>query len=147
MLIRNLDVIIPVYRGLDETKECILSLLSSIPQWAQLIVINDCSPEPDLTNWLRQEASNLGFELHENKANKGFVGTVNYGMSLNKDRDVLLLNSDVEVSNLDWLNRMRKAAYSHDRVASLTPFSNNATICANSTSKCDTRLCRLTVLF
>lgn len=130
MLIRNLDVIIPVYRGLDETKECILSLLSSIPHWAQLIVINDCSPEPDLTNWLRQEASNLGFELHENKANKGFVGTVNYGMSLNKDRDVLLLNSDVEVSNLDWLNRMRKAAYSHDRVASLTPFSNNATICS-----------------
>ena len=25
---------------------------------------------------------------------------------------------------------MRKAAYSHDRVASLTPFSNNATICS-----------------
>ncbi|WP_368157181.1 glycosyltransferase [Aeromonas sp. R10-2] len=130
MLIRNLDVIIPVYRGLDETKECIYSLLSNMPQWAQLIVINDSSPEPELTNWLRQEAGQLGFELYENESNKGFVGTVNFGMSLNKDRDVLLLNSDVEVSNLDWLNRMRKAAYSHERVASLTPFSNNATICS-----------------
>ncbi|MGL6609310.1 glycosyltransferase family 2 protein [Aeromonas hydrophila] len=130
MLIRNLDVIIPVYRGLDETKECIYSLLSNMPQWAQLIVINDSSPEPELTNWLRQEAVQLGFELYENEFNKGFVGTVNFGMSLNKDRDVLLLNSDVEVSNLDWLNRMRKAAYSHERVASLTPFSNNATICS-----------------
>ncbi|MGN5288680.1 glycosyltransferase [Aeromonas sp. 11P] len=130
MLIRNLDVIIPVYRGLDETKECIYSLLSNMPQWAQLIVINDSSPEPELTNWLRQEAGQLGFELYENEFNKGFVGTVNFGMSLNKDRDVLLLNSDVEVSNLDWLNRMRKAAYSHERVASLTPFSNNATICS-----------------
>lgn len=127
---KPLDIIIPVYRGLDETKECILSLLPGMPDWARLIVVNDCSPEPALTQWLREQASPLGFELYENEKNKGFVGTVNFGMALHPDRDVLLLNSDVEVANSDWLERMRLAAYRHERVASLTPFSNNATICS-----------------
>ncbi|MEH8199725.1 glycosyltransferase [Aeromonas allosaccharophila] len=126
----SLDIIIPVYRGLEETRECILSLLPSMPEWAQLIVINDCSPEPELTTWLREQADVLGFKLYENEVNKGFVGTVNFGMRLHKDRDVLLLNSDVEVSHSDWLHRMQQAAYSNERVASLTPFSNNATICS-----------------
>lgn len=126
----SLDIIIPVYRGLEETRECILSLLPSMPEWAQLIVINDCSPEPELTTWLREQSDVLGFKLYENEVNKGFVGTVNFGMRLHKDRDVLLLNSDVEVSHSDWLHRMQQAAYSNERVASLTPFSNNATICS-----------------
>lgn len=125
-----LDIIIPVYRGLDETRECILSLLPAMPDWAQLIVINDCSPEPALTQWLREQSVQLSFHLYENEQNLGFVGTVNFGMRLNPQHDVLLLNSDVEVANSDWLTRMRNAAYSHPRVASLTPFSNNATICS-----------------
>jgi glycosyltransferase involved in cell wall biosynthesis len=50
-------------------------------------------------------------------------------MQLNLRNDVLLLNSDVEVAN-DWLERMRDAAYSKPRVGSITPFSNNATICS-----------------
>lgn len=127
---KELDIIIPVYRGLDETRECILSLVPAMPVWAHLIVINDSSPEQALTEWLQEESPKLGFSLYENSKNKGFVGTVNFGMQLNPDRDVLLLNSDVEVANSDWLERMRQAAYSHDRVASLTPFSNNATICS-----------------
>lgn len=127
---KQLDVIIPVYRGLQETQECILSTLPGLPEWAQLIVINDASPEPELTTWLRQQAAEGAFSLLENEHNLGFVGTVNRGMELNPERDVLLLNSDVEVPASNWLERMREAAYAHDRVASLTPFSNNATICS-----------------
>lgn len=127
---KQLDVIVPVYRGLQETQECLLSTLQCLPGWAQLIVINDASPESELTAWLRQQAAAGRFTLLENEHNLGFVGTVNLGMKLNPDRDVLLLNSDVEVAASDWLERMREAAYAHDRVASLTPFSNNATICS-----------------
>jgi glycosyltransferase involved in cell wall biosynthesis len=57
------------------------------------------------------------------------VATVNRGMRLHPDRDVLLLNSDTEVAN-DWLDRIQRAAYSRPQVASVTPFSNNATICS-----------------
>ena len=65
--------------------------------------------------------------LLENAENLGFVGTVNRGMSHAPDRDVVLLNSDTVVAN-DWLDRLRRAAYSDARVATVTPFSNNATI-------------------
>lgn len=127
---KSLDVIIPVYRGLQETQECINSTVPTLPEWAQLIVINDASPEVELTDWLREQAATGAFILLENEQNLGFVGTVNRGMELNLERDVLLLNSDVEVPHSDWLSRMRTAAYAHDKVASLTPFSNNATICS-----------------
>ncbi len=123
------DVIVPVYAGLQETSECIESVLRSLPGWAQLVVINDSSPEPELTQWLRKRAITGKFRLIENEQNLGFVATVNRGMRLNPQRDVLLLNSDVEVAN-DWLARIRDAAYSLQRIGSITPFSNNATICS-----------------
>ncbi len=127
---KNVDIIVPVYKGFEETKDCIESTLSSLPSWANLIVINDSSPEPDLTNWLRENSEKKSFLLLENTENRGFVATVNRGMSLNLDNDILLLNSDVEVSKGNWLERMRLAAYSKANVGSITPFSNNATICS-----------------
>lgn len=123
------DVIVPVYGGKQETIECIESVVSTLPSWAQLVIINDASPEPELTEWLRERAITKEFLLIENEVNLGFVATVNRGMKLHPQRDILLLNSDVEVAN-DWLQRIHDAAYSLDKVGSITPFSNNATICS-----------------
>lgn len=122
-------IIVPVYRGLEDTRCCLESVLAAPCQadW-RLIVINDCSPEPEVTEWLRVFAlRDTRIELHENTENLGFVATVNRGMALSVESDVLLLNSDAEVAN-DWLDRIQRAAYSAPRVASVTPFSNNATI-------------------
>ena len=44
-------------------------------------------------------------------------------------RDAVLLNSDTQVT-AGWLGRLRDAAYSDPKVATVTPFSNNATICS-----------------
>ena len=125
------DVIVPVYRGLADTIRCVESVLASPVRAAyRLVVINDAGPEPELTAWLRERASSEPrILLLENPQNVGFVGTVNRGMSLSDVNDVLILNSDTEVAN-DWLDRMRAAAYDHARVASVTPFSTNATICS-----------------
>lgn len=125
------DVIVPVYMGLEDTRRCILSALASPCQtpW-RLVVINDASPEPAVTQWLREiAASEPRIVLLENPENLGFVGTVNRGMALSADADVLLLNSDTEVAN-DWLDRLCAAAYRDDRSGTVTPFSNNATICS-----------------
>lgn len=125
------DVIVPVYRGLEDTRCCIESVLSNTVRTAyRLIVINDASPEPEVSAWLRACADrDARVILLENENNLGFVGTVNRGMSYSDRNDVLLLNSDAEVAN-DWLDRIRAAAYSDQRIASVTPFSNNATICS-----------------
>lgn len=121
-------IIIPVYRGLEETINCIESVLSSNYQTtARIVVINDDSPDEALANWLTSNAHH--FTLLKNETNLGFVGTVNRGMELYPDSDVLLLNSDTVVAN-DWLDRIQKAAYSASNIGSVTPFSNNATICS-----------------
>jgi len=128
---RRVDVVVPVYRGLEETRRCLDSVLATVDRtWARPVIINDSSPEPAITDYLRRlAAADPQLVLLENERNLGFVATVNRGMAHDPERDVLLLNSDVEVAN-DWLRRLREAAYRHDRVASLTPFSNNATICS-----------------
>jgi len=125
------DIIVPVYRGLADTRLCIESVLAApVRTPYRLIVINDCSPEPEVTAWLRERAAqDARITLLENEENLGFVGTVNRGMALCGDNDVLLLNSDTEVAN-DWLDRMRAAAYGDARIASVTPLSTNATICS-----------------
>jgi hypothetical protein len=127
----TVDVIIPVYRGLADTQRCVEAVLTSQCRtpW-RLVVINDASPEPEVTEWLRSVSRRDNrILLLENKENLGFVGTVNRGMALPDRHDALLLNSDTEVAN-DWLDRLRRAAYSDAKIASVTPFSNNATICS-----------------
>lgn len=128
---RNVDVVIPVYDGLEQTSRCIETVLATIDSsWARVVVINDASPDPRIAALLRKYAAdNPELVLLENERNLGFVATANRGLRYELDNDVVLLNSDVEVAN-DWLSRLRDAAYYHRRVASLTPFSNNATICS-----------------
>lgn len=126
---RKVDVVIPVFKGLDETRRALESVLRTIDQdWARIIVINDASPEPEITAYLRDLREQCPhIILLENDRNLGFVATVNRGMNYDVDRDILLLNSDVEVAG-DWLHRLREAAYHNKKVASITPFANNATI-------------------
>ena len=50
-------------------------------------------------------------------------------MGLSSVNDVLLLNSDTVVTN-NWLNNILKCAYSSNDIATVTPLSNNATICS-----------------
>lgn len=124
------DVIIPVYKGYNETLACIYSVLANPLQTPyELSVINDASPDAALTRMLRTLGEKGLFTLYENAENLGFVQTVNKGMQLHDDRDVVLLNADAEVYN-DWLDRIRAAAYSDASTASITPFSNNAEICS-----------------
>lgn len=125
----NVDVVVPVYRGLEETRRCIDSVLASVdPEAVRLVLVNDASPEPEVGALLRDYAArHANIALLENPENRGFVATANRGMAHDDQRDVVLLNSDVEVAN-DWLIRLQAAAYSADKVGSVTPFANNATI-------------------
>ncbi|PWT96053.1 MAG: glycosyltransferase [Candidatus Melainabacteria bacterium] len=125
-----IDVIVPVYRGHDTTLACLYNaLVAPVRVPHQLIVINDCSPEPDLVSKLAELAATGLFTLINNPENFGFVGTVNRGMSLHPNRDVVLLNSDAFVYG-DWLDRLHSASRSEEKIGTLTPFTNSdPTIC------------------
>lgn len=124
------DVVLPVYRDYEQTLNAIWRALQTTGTTTfELVVINDSSPDPQLTAKLRELASAKWFTLIENPQNLGFVLTVNKGMQIHPERDVVLLNSDTEVFG-DWLDRMHRHAYSSNAVGTVTPLSNNAEICS-----------------
>ena len=105
-----IDVVIPVYKGLRETRRCVESVLGS-PQSApfEVVAIDDASPDPQIASYLDALAGQGRITLVRNERNRGFVQSVNVGMSRHPDRDVVLLNSDTEVAN-DWLDRLHRTA-------------------------------------
>ncbi|HTI03170.1 MAG TPA: glycosyltransferase [Acidisoma sp.] len=130
----RVDVVVPVYRGLAQTKRCLTSLLRDpLPGLGgplhRIIVVDDASPEPALSRYLDRLAARRFIHLLRNPRNRGFVASVNRGIKAAGRHDVVLLNADTEVP-AGWLARLAGHAYSHPRVATVSPFSNNATLCS-----------------
>lgn len=125
-----IDVIVPVYRGHEQTRRCLDSVLANCDVRAvEVVVVDDASPEPALAEYLDALSRSGSITLLKNETNRGFVESVNRGMSLHRDRDVVLLNSDTEVA-AGWLERLAACAYREPDIGTVTPFSNNATICS-----------------
>ena len=124
------DIIIPIYNAYDALKTCIESVIKNTDlNQNNLILIDDCSPDKNIKQYLlelEKKFSNINLKILYNKKNMGFVGTVNRGMKFSQN-DVLLLNSDTEVPK-NWLENIKKCAYSMDNIATVTPLSNNATL-------------------
>ena len=126
----TVDVIIPVYKNYQVTKQCIESVIKFKKENKtpiDIVVIDDCSPEPEISTYLKDIAAQDSIQLLINEDNKGFVRSVNLGMKLHLDRDVILLNSDAIV-NGNWVDRLRHTAYLQENTASVTPISNHASI-------------------
>ena len=125
-----IDVIIPVYRGLAETRRCLDSVLAATcttPR--EVVVVDDAAPDPEIADFVRVLARARAITLLIHPENRGFVRAVNAGMALHEGRDVLLLNSDTEVGD-GWLDRIAACGARDARAGTVTPFSNNATICS-----------------
>ncbi len=123
-------VIVPVYRDKELSLACVYSVLqaaSSLPY--QLIVIDDASPESELSFELDLLAKLQLFKLIRNEENLGFVRSVNKGFAASSSTDIVLLNSDAIVFD-GWLDRLTAAAHSHPQIGTVTPLSNNAIICS-----------------
>lgn len=132
---RKLDILVPVYKDWALTRQCLLALHASVSlaltaQPSRKIFIhatNDYSPDDAVNENLADLCKELGVIYHINQENLGFIRTVNNFMS-STEADVLLVNSDVILSRycINELITARELAGGH--VASLTSFSNNATI-------------------
>jgi GT2 family glycosyltransferase len=126
------DIIVPVYGAAAELAACLeslrhhtdlvhhrLLLVIDGPQGAEVEAVLASLPQGDAV-------------LLRNPERRGFVGSVNRGMGESaladpSKRDVTLLNSDTVVT-AGWLDKLQAAACSHPAIATVTPFSNNATI-------------------
>jgi GT2 family glycosyltransferase/glycosyltransferase involved in cell wall biosynthesis len=124
-------VIVPVYRGVDEVRACIDSVLDHRPAFdLEVLVINDASPHAGLNTYvdaLEQERHEVPLAVLRNDVNLGFVGTVNRGLQRTTG-DVVILNADTVVT-AGWVDRLRDAATAEPDVATVTPLSNFGSIC------------------
>ncbi|MBV9117617.1 MAG: glycosyltransferase, partial [Acetobacteraceae bacterium] len=126
----SVDVVIPCYRGLAETRRCVASVLADPDRPpGRVIVVDDASPEPALSAWLADQARDGRITLLRNARNLGFAASVNRAIAHAGRADVALLNSDTVVPP-GWLSRLAGHAYAEPRTASVSPWSNNATICS-----------------
>ena len=118
-------IVIPVYNAAAAVKRCLDSVLANSSGRCRLIVIDDASTEPGIAPMLAGYQGIAGVEILSNPVNLGFTATVNRGMSLAGQADVVLLNADTEVASC-WLTGLRRAAYSSTDTATATAVSDNA---------------------
>lgn len=124
----RVDVIIPVYNALNDLKLCVESLKRCVDFTKdRVIIVNDCSPDEKVKPYLESIESEQ-FIVLNNKNNSGFSASVNNGMKYSES-DVILLNSDTVVTT-GWIDKIYECAYSEEYIATVTPFSNSATICS-----------------
>ncbi len=126
------DVIVPVYNAWQDVVTCVASVRRHTrPETYRLVLIDDRSPDPRIAEYFAAlaEERDVSLILLSNPENLGFVGTVNRGMALHPDSDVVLLNSDAIVT-AGWLEKLRRCADSDPQIGTITPFSNNAEICS-----------------
>ncbi len=124
---RALDIIVPVYGRCQETVACLKAVIATTRGRAEIVVVDDASPDQELAAALDRMASDRSITLLRNPTNQGFPAAVNRGLALHDERDVVLLNSDTVVRG-NWLKRLRAAAYRAADIGTATPLTNAGSI-------------------
>lgn len=120
-------IVIPVYRGEADTRACVMSVLETVPEGTSIVLVNDASPEPGVTDFMAACKRDPRLVVIENERNLGFPGAANRGMAAVPGQDVVLLNSDTVVFP-GWLERLRAHADADASIATITPLSNAGSI-------------------
>jgi O-antigen biosynthesis protein len=124
-----LEVVVPIYDAYHDFLRCLYSLFNYQDIY-RIILLDDSSTDTRVKDLLRilKEHEQERFRIEENPQNLGYLKTVNKGMRMTKN-DVILLNTDTVVTR-GWARKMRACAYSDDRIATVTPFTNNGRMCS-----------------
>jgi glycosyltransferase involved in cell wall biosynthesis/GT2 family glycosyltransferase len=123
------DVIILGHATPDQTRRCILSVLADPAHPpGRIIVVDDRSAEPGLSAWLDTLAAERRIERLRTRKNRRLIASANRGIAAAGTHDLVLLDSAIEVP-AGWLGRLAAQAYAAPRIATVSPFCNNATIC------------------
>ncbi len=121
-----IDVIIPVYNGLQHLKKLFPALFANTPTPHRFIIIDDCSPDPEVRSYIEAAIrKRKDCVFLRNKRNLGFTGTVNRAAMKVRSKIFVLLNTDTVVPE-NWLRRLTRPFETEEKLASATPFTNSA---------------------
>ncbi len=123
------DVVVPVWGAPDALARCLASVCAHTDLGAHRLVLSLDGPQSDaVEHVLATPATMAGVVVLRGARRRGYPATVNRALEGSRS-DAVLLNSDTVVT-ARWLEKLRAAAGSAPEVATVTPFSNNATICS-----------------
>ncbi|HEX7191750.1 MAG TPA: glycosyltransferase family 2 protein, partial [Thermoanaerobaculia bacterium] len=121
----SVDVIIPVYGAPEALAKCLASVAAHTDLARHSVrIIVDGPQEAAVEAVLTRHP----FSIVRNEQRVGFTRTANRGMRESKN-DVVLLNSDTIVT-ARWLEKLIEAAYVNGVTGTVTPLSNDATLCS-----------------
>lgn len=119
----SIDVVIPVYNAPELTRRCIDSVVACLGRSIEHIYIQDDASGTET----RQMLDHLPYEhihVHHAPKNQGFGASVNEAINRSHAFCVLVLNSDIEVSE-DFLPSMYAALAADPRLAVIIPAGND----------------------
>lgn len=119
----KVSIVIPVFNQVEYTKLCINSIIETVNERIELIIVNNASSDgtSDYLSALSDEKEDL--VVISNEANIGFPGAVNQGIELSNGKYVVIANNDI-IFNKGWLERMIEIADSDSRIGLVGPLSN-----------------------
>jgi GT2 family glycosyltransferase/glycosyltransferase involved in cell wall biosynthesis len=107
------DIVIPSYRDADRIAVLVASIRRTVPEGMARIIVADDASGAEHVAALREIP---GIDVIEGHENEGFATNVNRGLlQTHADRDVVVLNSDVE-ARAGWLAGLQYAASQDDDV-------------------------------
>ena len=118
-------IVVPVHNAAALVERCLAAVLAHTRGRARLILIDDASTDPAIAPLLARHAGLERVCVLRNETNRGFTATANRGIVEAGHADVVLLNADTEVGP-NWLQGLRRAAWSADDIATATAVSDNA---------------------
>ncbi|MEA2410043.1 MAG: hypothetical protein QOC77_604, partial [Thermoleophilaceae bacterium] len=109
---RPVDIVIPSYRDAEHVRTLMRSIEKTVAAgMARVIVADDCSGAEHLAALARIDGI---AQIVRSDRNAGFASNANRGIAAtDRDRDVVVLNSDVEALP-GWLQCLQYGAYGHD---------------------------------
>jgi len=122
---RRLSVIIPIYNAADAVQRCLESVDRFTPTDVEVVLVDDCSTDARIDLVMGQLRTRAGVRIIRNEQNLGFPATVNRGLAEVGEGDVIILNSDTQVTPR-WTERLRLAAIERPGIATVTPLSDHA---------------------
>jgi GT2 family glycosyltransferase len=122
----TVEVVVCVHNAVEETLNCLKSLVGTTTVPHTVHVINDASDSDGRHRLIQYIADKPWMRLSDNPENLGYTASAHRGV-VESDADwVLLLNSDTIVAK-GWLEGLLDAAASDPQVAFVGPVSNAAT--------------------
>lgn len=124
-------VVVTIHNALEALDACLASLERTLPAGAKVLLADDASPDPRINpmarGWCYRSALDARYVRRE--LNMGYPANCNAAFAETGDADVVLLDSDTVVTP-GWLQQLARCAASDPRIATATPWSNNADTCS-----------------